>query len=158
MEAIPDLPMDWAQIVDPKTGKQLMTVGSHWPKSGLLTEDQRTRMERVGVCMGCHQNMADTAFWTDQVIATYGRVKSDEEHIRMMNQLVHDAVAGKKAISEAEIAKAKVSELESKVAEKEMEQAAPPPPSAPMPWVYIAIALVAGLVVGVGVAFGFRKS
>jgi hypothetical protein len=157
MEAIPDLPMDWSQIVDPKTGKQLMTVGSHWPKSGPLTQDQRTRMERVGVCMGCHQNMADTQFWTDQVIATYGRVKSDQEHIRMMNQLVRDAVSGKKAISEAEVAKAKVSELESKLAQKQMEKK-PAPASAPTPWAYIIIALAAGLVVGVGVAFGIRKA
>ena len=183
MEAIPDLPMDWSQIVDPKTGKQMMTVGSHWPKSGPLTEDQRDRMERVGVCMGCHQNMADPDFWTDQVIATYGRVKTDEEHIKVMNQLVHDAVAGKKAIAEAETAKAKVSQLESKLAEAEMkakkaaeeaakqkkaaeekgktEAPAPTPTPAPesggLPWVYILISLVAGLVVGVGVAFGLRK-
>ncbi len=92
INAIPDLPMDLSQIVDPETGEQLMTVGSHWPGSGPLTEDQRTRMQRTGVCMGCHQNMADPSFWTDQVVAKYGRVMSDDEHINMMNQLIHDAV------------------------------------------------------------------
>ena len=92
INAIPDLPMDLSQIVDPETGEQLMTVGSHWPGSGPLTEDQRTRMQRTGVCMGCHQNMADPAFWTDQVIAKYGQVMSDDEHINMMNQLINDAV------------------------------------------------------------------
>ncbi len=90
---IPDLPMDLSQIVDPETGEQTMTVGSHWPGSGPLTEDQRTRMERTGVCMGCHQNMADETFWTEEVIARYGQVMSDDEHINTMNQLIQDAVS-----------------------------------------------------------------
>jgi hypothetical protein len=93
MAAIPDLPMDLSQIVDPETGQQMMTVGSHWPGSGPLTEDQRTRMERTGVCMGCHQNMADEAFWNDQVIAKFGEVMSDEEHIDVMNEVIQASVA-----------------------------------------------------------------
>ena len=92
--AIPDLPMDLSQIVDPETGEQLMTVGSHWPGSGPLSEDQRTRMERTGVCMGCHQNMADESFWTEEVIAQYGEVMSNDEHINTMNQVIQDAVSG----------------------------------------------------------------
>ena len=91
--AIPDLPMDLSQIVNPETGEQMMTVGSHWPGSGPLTEDQRTRMERTGVCMGCHQNMADETFWTDQVIAKFGRAMNDAEHIEMMNSVIQAAVA-----------------------------------------------------------------
>ncbi|MDM8519695.1 hypothetical protein QUF64_06590 [Anaerolineales bacterium HSG6] len=92
MQAIPDLPMDLSQIVDPETGEQLQTVGSHWPDSGPLTEDQRTRMERTGACMGCHQNMADSAFWTDKVIAKFGTVMSNDEHIDVMNQIIQEAV------------------------------------------------------------------
>jgi len=158
MEAIPDLPMDWSQIVDPETGQQLMTVGSHWPKSGPLTEDQRKRMERVGICMGCHQNMADPQFWTDQVVATYGRALTDQDHIRIMNQVVHDAVAGKKAISEAEVAKAKVNDLESKLAQKEMEQATPASTQpASLLWVYILIAVVVGLAIGGGLVLVYRR-
>jgi hypothetical protein len=57
MPAISDLPMDWAQVVNPDTGEQMMTVGSHWPGSGPLSVDQRVKVERIGVCMGCHQNM-----------------------------------------------------------------------------------------------------
>ncbi|MCD4684430.1 MAG: cytochrome C [Anaerolineae bacterium] len=91
---ITDLPMDLSQIVDPATGQQLMTVGSHWPGSGPLNEDQRTRMERTGVCMGCHQNMIDETFWTDQVIAQYGEIITNDAHIEMMNQAIHDAVQG----------------------------------------------------------------
>lgn len=92
MPGIPDLPMDWSQIVDPETGEQLQTVGSHWPGSGPLTADQRTRMERTGVCMGCHQNMADPTFWTDKVIAKFGKVMNDQEHIDVMNQVIQAAV------------------------------------------------------------------
>ncbi len=93
IQPIENLIADWSQVVDPETGEQLMVVGTHWPASGPLTADQRTRMERVGVCMGCHQNMADTQFWTESVIAKYGKIVSDEEHIAMLNQLLHDAVA-----------------------------------------------------------------
>ncbi len=92
MPAIPDLPMDLSQIVDPETGEQLMTVGSHWPDSGPLSEDQRTRMDRTGVCMGCHQNMADESFWTDKVIATFGEAISNDDHIKAMNEVIQNAV------------------------------------------------------------------
>ena len=97
--AIPDLPMDLSQIVDPETGEQMMTVGSHWPDSGPLSEDQRTRMERTGVCMGCHQNMADATFWNDKVIAKFGQALSDEEHIEAMNQVIQAAVGGEVAMA-----------------------------------------------------------
>ncbi len=157
LEAIPDLPMDWSQIVDPETGEQLMTVGSHWPKSGPLTEDQRTRMERVGVCMGCHQNMADPTFWTDQVIATYGRVASNEEHIRVMNQVIRDAVAGKQAIAEAELAKARITQLENEVARLQQETVSPTPPTPPFPWAYLIAVGVVGLILGGGVVLLLRR-
>jgi hypothetical protein len=94
MSAIPDLPRDLSQVVDPETGQQVMTIGSHWPQSGPLTADQRERMERTGVCMGCHTEMADTAFWTDEVIAKYGTIVSNDDHIQVMNQVLKDAVTG----------------------------------------------------------------
>jgi hypothetical protein len=31
--AIPDLTFDWSRIVDPETGDQVATVGTHWPLS-----------------------------------------------------------------------------------------------------------------------------
>ncbi|MCE7984130.1 MAG: cytochrome C [Caldilinea sp. CFX5] len=97
LAAIPDLPMDWSQIVDPTTGEQLMTVGTNWPDDGPLSADQRTRMERTGLCMGCHQNMADSAFWTDQVIAKFGQAISNDEHIQVMNAVIQAAVAAPSA-------------------------------------------------------------
>ncbi len=117
MPGISDLPMDWSQIVDPETGEQLMTVGSHWPASGPLTAEQREKMQRVGVCMGCHQNMADTSFWTDQVVATYGEIVSDDQHIEMMNQMLHDAVEGRAALTELANAQAQIDQLQQQLEE-----------------------------------------
>ena len=76
-----------------------------------------------------------------------------------MNQLVRDAVAGKQAISEAEVAKAKVNELQSKLAQMEMEKEAAAAPSQPtFPWAWVVVAVVVGLIVGgiLVAAFGRR--
>ncbi len=56
--AISDLPMDLDQVVTPD-GKQLQTVGHHWPGSRPLSNKQRDNMERVGVCLSCHQDIPD---------------------------------------------------------------------------------------------------
>ncbi len=89
--AIAEMPIDWSTIVN-REGEQQQIVGSHWSDSRPLDQDQRERMERTGVCMGCHQNMADTTFWTDQVVAKYGRIISDEAHIEHMNEILQEAV------------------------------------------------------------------
>jgi len=94
--AIPELPIDWSQIVT-RDGQQLQIVGSHWPLSRPLDQQMRIRMERTYVCMGCHQNMADPSFWNEKVVAIYGRVLRDDDHIKTMNQLIHDAVEAKTA-------------------------------------------------------------
>jgi len=112
IQAILDLDHDWSKIVT-RDGEQLTTVGSHWPLSRPLNNDERTKMERTGVCMGCHQNMADLAFWTDGVIAKYGTVFANDEHINTMNQLILDAVAAEGSVelpispTEEELAAAK---------------------------------------------------
>ncbi len=159
MPGVPDLPMDLSQVVDPETGEQLMTVGSHWPGSGPLTADQRERMERVGVCMGCHQNMADTAFWTDKVIATYGQIVTNDDHINMMNQLVHDAINGQAAMAEADAARSELSQAQAELeqVQQELEQAQEQV-SAPagIPLGYIVGGLVVGLILGLG-AMALRR-
>jgi hypothetical protein len=121
--AIPELPIDWSQIVT-RTGQQLQIVGSHWPDSRPLDQIQRERMERTGACMGCHQNMADTTFWTEEVIAKYGRILSDDEHIEHMNEILQEAVAGdliavRRAEQEVETARADVEAAEAEVAAAE---------------------------------------
>ncbi len=186
MPAIPDLTMDLSQVIDPETGEQLMTVGSHWPDSRPLDEDQRTRMKRTGVCMGCHQNMADTAFWTDKVIAKFGRVMSDEEHINVMNEVIQAAVAEPEAMGpsqeELAAAEAKAAEAEAKAATAEAkaataeaalaeaQAAAPteapaaeaPAPEAPVTTgggmtLWVIVALVLGLLVGGGAVYFARQ-
>ena len=62
MKGIKGLDFDWSQIVT-RDGKQLQTVGSHWPASRPLDQDQRDRMEKTGLCMGCHQNMTNDEIW-----------------------------------------------------------------------------------------------
>ena len=59
---MPKLTHDLSQIVT-RDGEELVTIGSHWPLTGPLTQEQRTKMERTGLCMGCHQNMTDEALW-----------------------------------------------------------------------------------------------
>lgn len=90
--AIPEMSIEWSQIVS-REGEQLQIVGSHWPDSRPLDQDQRERMERTDVCMGCHQNMVDETFWTKSVIAKYGRMLTNDEHIEHMNEMLQDAVS-----------------------------------------------------------------
>jgi len=46
MKAIPGMSYDWSQIIT-RDGKQLQTVGTHWPDSRPLDQDQRERMEKA---------------------------------------------------------------------------------------------------------------
>jgi len=62
-QAIPGLDHDLSQIVS-RDGKQLVTVGSHWPLTSPLPQSTREKMERTGLCMGCHQNMLDKDLWS----------------------------------------------------------------------------------------------
>lgn len=147
MPGIPDLPMDLSRIVDPETGEQLQTVGSHWPDSRPLDEDQRIRMERTGVCMGCHQNMADESFWNDKVIAKFGTVMADSEHIDVMNKVIQAAV---ESPAEASSAKAPAA----------ADTATPAAASVGfmdiLPWIFAGLFL--GLIVGGGVVLLTRKN
>ena len=43
--------------------------------------------------MGCHRNMATPTFWDQKVIAKYGVVVTDDEHINMMDTVLTDAAA-----------------------------------------------------------------
>ncbi len=82
--AIPSLDHDLSQIVT-RDGKQLVTVGSHWPLTSPLPQDMRDKMERTGLCMGCHQNMVDQAFWDK--VSTPGWV-TNNQHQAVMEKLL----------------------------------------------------------------------
>ena len=87
--AVPGLKWDLSQIVT-REGKQLVTSGSHWPLTGPLTQEQRDKMERTGLCMGCHKEMTNDALWKK---LNSSKVLNDEEHINRMNQLLKDAAS-----------------------------------------------------------------
>ncbi len=89
MEAIPGMNFGWSQVVT-RDGKQLTNVGSHWPASRPLDQDMRVKMERTGVCMGCHQNMTNKQLW-DKVNTTPG-ILTDKDHINKVNSILHKSV------------------------------------------------------------------
>ncbi len=82
IQAIPQLDFDWSTII--KDGQQVQTVGTHWPLSRALPEEMRKGIERVGLCMGCHRNMAKEELWA--AVNTPGRL-TDEQHIELMNKM-----------------------------------------------------------------------
>ncbi len=90
--AIPKLDHDLSQIIT-RDGKQLVTVGSHWPLSGPLTEAQRSKMERTGLCMGCHQNMLDEDLWSKVNSPAF---VNNKEHQGVMDKAVHALAKDKK--------------------------------------------------------------
>jgi len=87
MKAIKGMNYDWSVVVDHKTGKQLQTVGSHWPDSRPLDKEQRDKMEKTGLCVGCHANMGDE-IWKKVDTDKKLNVK---EHIEKMNELLKKA-------------------------------------------------------------------
>ncbi len=91
--AIPDLKWDWSTIVDPKTGFQVQTVGSHWPLSRALPKRMRDGMDRTGLCMGCHKEMTNPKVW--QAVSTPGML-SDAEHIDLMHKMLIEYLKSKK--------------------------------------------------------------
>ncbi len=84
---IPGLAWDLSQIVT-RSGRQLVSVGSHWELTGPLTQAQREKMERTGLCLGCHG--ADDALWSK--VATPGWL-NDKAHQDLMNRALR-ALAG----------------------------------------------------------------
>ena len=91
-QPVPKLDHDLSRIVT-RDGEVLVTVGSHWPLTGPLTQAQREKMERTGLCMGCHQNMTDDDLWAKVDSPEF---LDNEQHQDVMDQTVH-ALAEKKA-------------------------------------------------------------
>lgn len=92
--AIPDLPMDLDQVVT-RNGKQVQTVGHHWPASRPLNQKQRDNMERIGVCLACHQDIPDgtsSMKMLHQILKKRGRIPTtDEKHKALIRSLNRDA-------------------------------------------------------------------
>lgn len=60
--AIPQLDHDLSAIID-HDGKQLVSVGSHWPLTGPLPEAMRNSVAKAGVCQACHEERFNPEFW-----------------------------------------------------------------------------------------------
>ncbi len=81
---VPGLGWDLSQIVT-REGEQRVSVGSHWPLTGPLPQEMRAKMERTGLCMGCHQEMRNDEVW--QKVAEPGWI-NNEQHQQLMNKLL----------------------------------------------------------------------
>ena len=85
-QRIPGLNHDLSQIVN-RSGEQLVSVGSHWPLTGPLPEAVRKKIERTGLCMGCHKDMADDQIWS--LVSSPGWADNDA-HRAIMNQALRE--------------------------------------------------------------------
>ena len=82
--AIPKLTFDWSQIVT-RDGKQLATVGTHWPMSRAFNKEELNNLLRAGTCMGCHQNMSNKELW--EKVSKEGTI-DPQGHLEAMNQMI----------------------------------------------------------------------
>ena len=89
MKGIPGMNYDWSQVVT-RDGKQLQTVGTHWPDSRPLDQAQREKMEKTGLCMGCHINMKDDMLWNK---LNTPKTLNVDEHIKKMNEIYNKAAS-----------------------------------------------------------------
>ncbi|MBU0969284.1 MAG: cytochrome C, partial [Proteobacteria bacterium] len=80
------LSFDWSQIVTPE-GKQLATVGTHWPLSRAFNRTELDRISRTGLCMGCHKQMAVPDVW--QKFSLTGPVDNRAHNQLMEKMLKH---------------------------------------------------------------------
>jgi formate dehydrogenase assembly factor FdhD len=65
-----------------------VTVGSHWPLTGPLSQAQREKMERTQICTACHKEMSNAQLW--QKLNTR-QILDDDMHSKMINQLMKRA-------------------------------------------------------------------
>ncbi len=87
---IGNLKMDWSRFVTEK-GRQLQTVGHHFKLSAPLSNAQRNKLDRRGVCLSCHKTIPDQDLAVSLMshVAKYAGVKIDNnEHQSILNKLV----------------------------------------------------------------------
>ena len=89
-QAIPSLDHDLSKIVT-RDDEQLVSVGSHWPLTGPLPAAIRAKMERTGLCMGCHQNMTNEELWSKVNSPTF---VSNEQHQAVMDRALRAYAKG----------------------------------------------------------------
>ncbi len=90
INAIPNLNHDWSRFVT-EDGKQLQTVGHHFHLSRPLNNEERSKLDRRGVCISCHQEIPkqDLAVSLLTHIKEVSGMKIDKEiHNSILHKLV----------------------------------------------------------------------
>ena len=59
----------------------------------MLDKELRDKIEKIGACIGCHQNMSDKALWDKM---SSDKTLNAKEHIDKMNETLHKAAKIKK--------------------------------------------------------------
>ncbi|NPA52746.1 MAG: cytochrome C [Aquificae bacterium] len=90
INAIPNLKYDWSRFVS-QEGKQLQTVGHHFSGSRPLNNEERSILDRRGVCLSCHQEIPeqDLAINLLNHIKEVSNIKIDKDkHNNILHKLV----------------------------------------------------------------------
>jgi len=85
--ATPNLKHDYSVLID-KNGKQVQTVGNHWKLSQALDNETRSKLDRRGMCLSCHQSIpkGNLAVSAMTHAAQMAGVKIDK---KMHNDILH---------------------------------------------------------------------
>ena len=89
--AIANLHYDYSKFLD-ENGTQLQTVGHHWKLSGPLSQEQRDKLDRSGVCFSCHVSIPEGNLAVSALthITEMTDIKIDKkEHINMLNKILN---------------------------------------------------------------------
>lgn len=81
-QPIPELKWNLSQIVS-RGNEQFVSVGSSWDLTGPLPEEMRAKMERTGLCLGCHQEMTNENIWSKVNEAGWA---TNEAHQNVLNK------------------------------------------------------------------------
>lgn len=88
---IPNLKYDYSQFVD-ENGTQVMTVGHHFKLSQALDKEQRSKLDRRGVCLSCHIDIPEGNLGVSAMthIANMAEIEIDnKEHQNILNKILN---------------------------------------------------------------------
>jgi hypothetical protein len=83
--------IDWSRFVD-ENGTPLQTVDNHWNLAGALSNEQRSKLDRRGVCLSCHKDIPEGNLAVSAMthIAEMAHVEIDnKEHQGILNKILN---------------------------------------------------------------------
>lgn len=87
--SVEGLPDDWSRFVT-EDGEQLQTVGHHFQLSRPLNDEERSHVDRRGVCLSCHKEIPDGSLAVSLLhhVAKYtGQLpKSPDQHASLVHK------------------------------------------------------------------------